>query len=228
MRAPAIAALLTYALFASGCAHVLSDNSLEHSQDVAVDKSIEPQPPFVASRLARDSWRASTIIPATFKDPLLSAEKDGPYLLDTGDQLRIFVYGEPNLSRLHTIGHDGKISVPLIGNIYARGKTVGGLKRLIAARLGARYVRDPQVSVDVHQNRPFYILGEVRSAGQYPFASGMTVQTAVAIAGGYSERADETGARVTRRVNGFVEEIEATFDYVVRPGDTIYIRERFF
>ncbi|RPG39364.1 MAG: polysaccharide export protein, partial [Hyphomicrobiaceae bacterium TMED74] len=141
---------------------------------------------------------------------------------------RIFVYGEPNLSRLYNIGHDGKISVPLIGNVSARGKTVGKLKRVIAARLGARYVRDPQVSVDVQQNRPFYILGEVRSAGQYPFASGMTVRTAVAIAGGYTERADENSAKLTRRVNGFVEEIEATSSDVVRPGDTIYIRERFF
>ena len=222
MRAPAIAALLSYLLFASGCAHVLSDDTLEFARDNAVDA------PSDDAGTRHDRRRAQVVIPATFKDPLPGAPQQRRYLLDTGDQIRVLVYGEPNLSRHYIVGHDGKISIPLIGNVMARKKTVGQLKNLIAARLGARYVRDPQVSVDVVQNRPFYILGEVRSAGQYPFASGMTVQTAVAIAGGYTERADETGARLTRRINGFVEEIEAPFDYVVRPGDTIYIRERFF
>lgn len=228
MRAPAIAALLTYALFASGCAHILGDESLDHGRDVLVSQPAVNQSRDTAPLFSRERWGRPEVIPATLKDSVLVAERPGPYLLDTGDQLRILVYGEPNLSRLYTVGHDGKISVPLIGSVSARGKTVHKVKRLIAARLGAQYVRDPQVSVEIHQNRPFYILGEVRSAGQYPFASGMTVRKAVATAGGYTERADETGAKLTRRVNGFVEEIEAPFDYVVRPGDTIYIRERFF
>ena len=228
MRATAIAALLTCSVFASGCAHVFSDEPIDDTQTITLAEPVEAQRPASTQADSRLTWGRTSVVPAGIRDPYPLAEADDPYLLDTGDQLRIFVYGEPNLSRLYIIGHDGKISVPLIGNVSARGKTVGSLKRVIASRLGARYVRDPQVSVDVQQNRPFYILGEVRSAGQYPFASGMTVRTAVAIAGGYTERADENSAKLTRRVNGFVEEIEATSSDVVRPGDTIYIRERFF
>ena len=228
MRATAIAALLTFSVFASGCAHVFSNEPFDDTQTITLAEPVEAQRPASTQADSRLTWGRTSVVPAGIRDPYALAEADDPYLLDTGDQLRIFVYGEPNLSRLYTIGHDGKISVPLIGNVSARGKTVGNLKRVIASRLGARYVRDPQVSVDVQQNRPFYILGEVRSAGQYPFASGMTVRTAVAIAGGYTERADENSAKLTRRINGFVEEIEATSSDIVRPGDTIYIRERFF
>ena len=96
--------------------------------------------------------------------PKAVADTDGPYLLDTGDRLRIFVYGQPNLSRLYTVDHDGKIAVPLIGEVNARGKTTRQLQATIRARLGAEFVKDPQVTVDVQQNRPFFILGEVRNA----------------------------------------------------------------
>ena len=89
-------------------------------------------------------------------------------------------------------------------------------------------MKDPQVTVDVQQNRPFFILGEVRNAGQYPYVSGMTIETAVAIAGGYSERANERRMKLTRRVDGLVDVMEVPPDYVVQPGDTVYIRERFF
>jgi polysaccharide export outer membrane protein len=110
-------------------------------------------------------------------------EADGPYQLDTGDKLRIFVYGHPNLSRLYTVDQQGMVSVPLIGDVPARGRTSRSLGHAIASRLAAKYVKEPQVTVDVAQNRPFFILGEVRSAGQSP-------------------------------------------DYVVQPGDTIYVYER--
>ena len=141
--------------------------------------------------------------------------------------LRVFVYGHPNLSRLYTVDHDGKIVVPLIGAVNARGRTTYGVAGAIRNRLGTQYVRDPQVTVDIHQNRPFFILGEVRSAGQYPYDNGMTVQTAAAIAGGFSERANERKARITRRTNGLAEVLEVPHDYVIKPGDTVYIYERF-
>lgn len=156
------------------------------------------------------------------------ADADGPYLLDTADRLRIFVYGQPNLSRLYTVDHEGRIAVPLIGTITARGKTTSELQGAIRARLGAEFVKDPQVTVDVQQNRPFFIYGEVKTAGQYPYVSGMTIETAIAIAGGYTERASERKFRLTRRVNGFVEQMEAPRDYIVKPGDTVYVFERFF
>lgn len=174
------------------------------------------------------AWGEPHVQHAAFGGPNAVADTDGPYQLDTGDRLRVFVYGQPNLSRLYIVDHDGKITVPLIGQVKARGLTTQSLEGAIRSRLGAQYVKDPHVTVDIQQNRPFFILGEVRSAGQYPYVSGMTVETAAAIAGGYSERANERKARITRRINGLVEVMEVPPDYVVRAGDTVYVYERFF
>jgi polysaccharide biosynthesis/export protein len=165
--------------------------------------------------------------PPGLRGPKAVADSDGPYLLDTGDRLRIFVYGQPNLSRGYVVDHSGHITVPLIGNVTARGLTTQKLEGAIKSRLGVQYVRDPQVTVDIQQNRPFFILGEVKTGGQYPYVSGMTVETAVAIAGGYSERASTNKFRISRRINGLVEVIEAPSDYVVQPGDTVTVFERF-
>ena len=155
-------------------------------------------------------------------------QQEPPYLLDSGDRLRVFVYGQPNLSRIYPIDQSGRITVPLIGGVPARGLTTFQLERSIRARLAAQYVRDPQVTVDVAQSRPFFILGEVRNAGQFPYVSGLTVQSAVAVAGGYSERANERIVQITRRSNGSVEKFDARSDAVVQPGDTVYVYERLF
>ena len=174
------------------------------------------------------AWSPPTVVPVGLQGPQAVADTDGPYLLDTGDRLRIFVYGQPNLSRLYVVDHGGWITVPLIGAVKSRGLTTFDLERSIKGKLGAQYVKDPHVTVDVAQNRPFFILGEVRTAGAYPFVSGMTVKTAVAIAGGYSERANERKIQITRRINGLVERMDVPDDYVVQPGDTVYVYERFF
>ena len=155
-------------------------------------------------------------------------DRQGPYKLDTGDKLRVFVYGQPNLSRLYNVDQSGSISVPLIGNIRARGLTTPALEGAIRSRLSQGLVRDPQVTVDVQQNRPFFILGEVRQPGQFPYVTGMTVEMAVAIAGGYGDRANERKARLSRRVGGITEVIDVSRDVELEPGDTIYVYERFF
>jgi polysaccharide export outer membrane protein len=169
------------------------------------------------------AWGPAAVIPFVAPGP----DPHGPYLLDTGDRLRVFIYGQPNLSRLYTVDQMGSISVPLIGSVRARHRTTVELERAIAARLARDFVRDPQVTVDVVQNRPFFILGEVRLPGQYPYVSAMTVETAVAIAGGYTERASERRFRITRRLNGLIDLIEAPGDYPLLPGDTVYVYERF-
>ena len=176
-------------------------------------------------------WGDATVAPHRIEEvrgPRAVADEDGPYLLDSGDKLRIFVYRQPSLSRLYTVDHAGQISVPLIGHVDARGNTTAGLERSIKSRLGVQYVKDPHVTVDIAQNRPFFILGEVRSAGQYPYVSGMTVQSAVAIAGGFTERASEKRMQITRRINGVIEKIDVPPDYVLLPGDTVYVNERWF
>lgn len=154
--------------------------------------------------------------------------RQGAYKLDTGDRLRVFVYGQPNLSRIYNVDQSGNISVPLIGNLRARGLTTPQLEGAIRSRLAQGLVRDPQVTVDVQQNRPFFILGEVRTPGQFPYVTGMTAEMAVAIAGGFGERANERKVRLTRRAGGFNEVIDVPTDTEIEPGDTIYVYERFF
>ncbi len=153
---------------------------------------------------------------------------NGPYTLDSGDKLRIFVYAQPSLSRIYTVDTEGFVSVPLIGNVRARGTTTRHLEGAIRARLGSEFVRDPHVTVDIQQHRPFFILGEVKAAGQYPYVGGLTVSAAAAIAGGYSERANERKVHITRRINGAMERLEVPGDAEVRPGDTIQVKERWF
>ena len=178
--------------------------------------------------VALHAWSDPTVVPVALQGPQAVADTDGPYLLDSGDRLRIFVYGQPNLSRLYVVDHGGWVTVPLIGAVKARGRTTADLEHSIRAKLGTQYVKDPQVTVDIQQNRPFFILGEVKTAGQYPYVSGMTIKTAGAIAGGFSERANERKAQITRRINGLVERLDVPDDYVVQAGDTVYVYERFF
>ena len=192
----------------------------------ATEETISEEP-----TLASHREPLQTQLPAVeprHRAPQIVADVDPPYLLDAGDKVRVFIYGQPNLSRVYAVDGGGFISVPLIGAVKARGESTYDLERAITVQLAAKYVRDPRVSVEIAQYRPFYILGEVRSAGQYPYVNGMTVETAVAIAGGYSERANERKVQISRRVNGSVERMLVPPDTVVLPGDTIYVRERFF
>ncbi len=184
-----------------------------------------PLPIMQAEGTAIAGWSAA----ATRDEAVVTDERaSGPYRLDSGDKLRIFVYGQTSLSRIYTVDNEGFISVPLIGGVKARGATTRSLEGTIRSRLGGEFVRDPHVTVDIQQYRPFFILGEVRSAGQYPYLGGLTVDAAVAIAGGYSERANERKVQITRRINGLVEKIEVPGDSEVQPGDTIFVKERWF
>ncbi|HRK19659.1 MAG TPA: polysaccharide biosynthesis/export family protein [Hyphomicrobiaceae bacterium] len=218
------------ALACAGCA------SSQHEPGMAgglLPEIVESQPETAIARGAPplvQGWATSL---RTHDDTVVvydeaDAEHAGAYRLDTGDKIRIFVYAQPSLSRIYTIDQEGFISVPLIGETRARGLTTRGLADMIRSRLAQSYVRDPHVTVDISQNRPFFILGEVKAAGQYPYVPGMTVEAAIAIAGGDSERADERKVQITRRKNGVSEKLDAGRDALVRPGDTIHISERWF
>lgn len=150
------------------------------------------------------------------------------YLLDTGDRVRVFVYGQPNLSREYSVDDSGAVSIPLLGPITARGLSTQDLEGLISARLRIEYVRDPHVNVEVSTYRPFFILGEVRNPGQYPYLNRMTAEMAVAIAGGYTGRASKRDVRIIRHLNGKSQRIDAPAHIRVQPGDTITVKERFF
>ncbi len=159
---------------------------------------------------------------------LLVTDPQEPYRLAAGDRLRIIVFGQENLSNSYAVDGAGNLSLPLIGLVTARDLTTPQLERQIEARLRNGFLREPKVAVEVEQYRPFFILGEVTQSGQYPFVNGATVQTAVAIAGGFSPRANRGHAEVTRMVNGELVTGSLPLTEPVRPGDTIVIRERFF
>ena len=152
----------------------------------------------------------------------------GPYTLDSGDKVRVVIFNQNDLNNEYTVDQSGYINVPLIGNVVARGKETTELAGDIAVRLQNGFIRDPDVSVQIVQYRPFFIMGEVRTAGQYAFVTGMTVQTAVAISGGFTPRAQQGYVDVTRQLNGKIVTGRVKLSSPVRPGDTLYVRERFF
>jgi polysaccharide export outer membrane protein len=160
--------------------------------------------------------------------PGFSDGTDGPYTLSAGDRLRIIVFGQDNLSNSYAVDGAGRISLPLIGLVQAGGLTTTQLERSIEGKLRNGFLREPRVAVEVEQYRPFFVLGEVTTSGQFPFVNGMTVQNAVAIAGGFTPRAERDVATVTRAVRGQLMSATVPITYPVRPGDTITIRERWF
>ena len=153
---------------------------------------------------------------------------DEPYTLDSGDKLRITVFGQEGLSNNYIVDANGRITMPFIGSVTARGCTTTQLARVIADRLRRGYIREPHVAIEVESYRPFFILGEVLAPGQYPYVPNMTVETAVAIAGGYTPRAYRSNAEISRSGGGITARQKVPSITPVRPGDTITISERWF
>lgn len=151
-----------------------------------------------------------------------------PYVLDAGDRIRVTVFEQTDLTNTYSVDKGGYIAFPLVGSIAARGKTAKQIEAAIATSLREGFIRDPDVSVEIDRYRPFFILGEVNAAGQYTYVPGMTIQNAVAISGGFSGRALQDNADVTRSINGQVLNGRVPLSDPILPGDTIYIRERLF
>ncbi len=156
------------------------------------------------------------------------ADNDAPYTLGSGDKLRVTVFGQPDLSGEFAVDGSGMVSMPLLKPVKATGLSTEQLESEIEAELGKTLLRNPSVSVQVSEFRPFFILGEIAKAGQYPYVNGMTVETAVAIAGGYTYRADRDVVRITRQNGNKVVEMNVESTAVVKPGDTILVMERYF
>jgi polysaccharide biosynthesis/export protein len=158
----------------------------------------------------------------------LATDPSQAYTLAGGDRLRIIVFGQDSLSNSYSVDGAGRIAMPLIGIVAAQGHTTHSLARQIEERLRGGYLREPKVSVEVEQYRPFFVLGEVTSSGQFPYVNNMTVQTAVAIAGGYGPRANRAYAEITRAMPEGLMTVAVPITTPVRPGDTVVIKERFF
>lgn len=166
---------------------------------------------------------ASRRLPALPNDPVGSV-----YLLGAGDSLRITVFGEADLSGTFKISDNGELVMPLVGQVQAQGLSIPQLQKRLVGQLNVKAVKSPDVTIQIEEYRPFFILGEVKNPGSYPYVPEMTVLTAVAIAGGFTFRASQDEVSVTRKHNGAPLEARATRASRVLPGDVVYVFERHF
>ena len=147
------------------------------------------------------------------------------YMLGAGDKIKLRVDDEESLSDEYEIDGQGQISFPLIGTVQCGGKTPRQLENAIRKKLADGYILNPRVSIEVLNYRPFYILGEVNNPGSYPYVNGMTAFNAIALAGGYTYRADEDFVEL-KRGNSAKKRVPLTIQ--VLPGDILTVDERFF
>ena len=157
-----------------------------------------------------------------------SASSAESYVLGPNDRIRLKVYGEPDITGEYEISNSGQVSIPLAGHIRAAGTTTRQLEKSIASALAKGIVRDPRVNVEIAQYRPYYILGEVKKSGEYPYRHGLTVMDAVASAGGFTYRANENKVFLRRAGAGAEEIYPLDAPVPVYPGDNIRIPERYF
>ncbi len=150
------------------------------------------------------------------------------YRVGAGDKLTIRVMGQPELTGSYVVDPSGNISMPLINTFPVAGMTMKAIERTITRKLRNGYLRSPSVSVQPAALRPFFILGEVKRAGNFPYQPGMTVQNAIAVARGYTERADMGNVLLTRRGADGTSTYKVPVTTQIYPGDVIFVRERWF
>ena len=236
--------VLLVALSASGCMHATGPN-VSAAQRASPPVSSDLDSFAYARRAAPPSAVQAQAgpLPGMQPPPVITATQYGgpvpvaarpaaelAYTLDTGDKLRIVVFGQDGLSNSYFVDAAGQVTVPLIGVVNARGLTTQQLARAITQKLQNGFVREPHVAIEIETYRPFFILGEVTFPGQYPYVPNMTVETAVAIAGGYTPRAYRWDVKIDRPAEGGALRSRTSVPLLtrVRPGDTIVIKERWF
>lgn len=169
-----------------------------------------------------------TVDPYGTKGKAAAYEYSTGYRVGAGDRLTIRVVGEPDLTADYLVDGSGNISMPYVQSLNVGGSTTPRIETMITQRLRTGYLRNPEVSVQVTTLRPFYILGEVNQAGSFAYQPGITVQNAVAIAGGYGPRADYRKVLITRKTADGTNTYKVPVTTQIYPGDIIYIRERWF
>jgi polysaccharide export outer membrane protein len=239
-RLPIIAAIGALAL--SGCMHAAGPVAMAQPQSDLDSLAYGPAPTAPARSDVGDSGGAISALrnafaaaprqayaPASaYAAAPMPAAYDTSYKLDAGDKLRVVVYGQEGLTNSYAIDAGGSITMPLIGAVPARGRTPAGLAAEITAKLRNGYIREPSVAVEIESYRPFFILGEVAAPGQYPYVPNMSVESAVAIAGGFSPRARRDTVTLTRTDGSGSMHVVVPLGTAVRPGDTVLVGERWF
>ncbi len=161
-------------------------------------------------------------------DQIDVAEELKEYRLGPADKVRVIVFGEPDLSGEFAVNARGQVSLPLLGEVDAAGLSVDELRNQIAGGLSEGYVVGARVAAEVIEFRPYYILGEVDTPGEYPYSSGMSVIKAVAAAGGFTYRANKSAVFIKRANSEEEVKYKLSPQLVVLPGDVVRIGERFF
>jgi polysaccharide export outer membrane protein len=246
-RLPIIAAMTALAL--SGCMHATGPVAVTQPQSDLDSLAYGPAPAGTAysSPSASDSGGAISALRNAFaappqrsyapvQDAYAAAPMPAPmpvaydraYRLDAGDKLRVVVFGQEGLTNTYAIDAGGAITMPLIGSVPARGRTPAGLATEITAKLRNGYIRDPSVAVEIEAYRPFFILGEVAAPGQYPYVPNMSVESAIAIAGGFSPRARRDSVTLTHTDNSGSMRVVVPLGTALGPGDTVLVGERWF
>jgi len=240
-RLPIIAAIAALAL--SGCMQTAGPVAMAQPQSDLDSLAYGPAPAAPARNEIADSGgavgalrnafaasppRAYAAAPVAYAAAPEPAVHDTSYKLGAGDKLRVVVYGQEGLTNSYAIDAGGSITMPLIGAVPARGRTPAGLAAAITAKLRNGYIRDPSVAVEIESYRPFFILGEVAAPGQYPYVPNMSVESAVAIAGGFSPRARRDTVTLTHTDGSGTMRVAAPLGTAVSPGDTVLVGERWF
>jgi polysaccharide export outer membrane protein len=222
-------ALLSIALMSAGCAGPFgSPRAGPGPELVAAAPVAASARPDLDNLMYAGGSAASVAAPIAAVAPAPAADAASVYTLDSGDRLRIVVFGQDGLSNSYIVDAAGNVTMPLIGAVPARDTSISELARVIGARLRNGFIREPHVAIEVESYRPFFILGEVTYPGQYPYVPNMTVETAVAIAGGFTPRAYRWEVKVARNMGGRPYRMTVPPTYALRPGDTITIDERWF
>ncbi len=224
--------LLTAASLLSGCVNDWEANaptSPPGGTGLSLNGTVEQGPQAVSSISQIPLGNAQGPLPPFGARGHASAyEFANGYRVGAGDKLAIRVAGEPDLTGEFPVDASGAISLPYVQSITVAGMTTPQIEELVTTKLRTGYLRKPQVSVQATSLRPFYILGEVTTAGAYPYQPGMTVQNAIAIAAGYGARADKGEVLLTRRNGTGTATVKVPVTTQVYPGDIISVRERWF
>jgi polysaccharide biosynthesis/export protein len=240
-RLPMVAVIAALAL--SGCmrpsAPVAVAQPRADLDSMAYGQPFNPAPPVAVAdsggaisalraSFAAAPRRAYAPAAAVYAAAPMPVAHDTAYHLDAGDKLRVVVYGQEGLTNSYAIDAGGSITMPLIGSVPARGRTPAGLAADITAKLRNGFIREPSVAVEVEAYRPFFILGEVAAPGQYPYVPNMSVESAVAIAGGFSPRARRDRVTLTHSDATGSMRVVVPLGTAISPGDTVLVGERWF
>jgi polysaccharide biosynthesis/export protein len=196
---------------------IMADDSLASGPDAVSSISQLPQ-----------NNEVGAVPPFSTQGQAAAYEYASGYRVGAGDRLSVRVVGEQDLTGEFIVDATGVMSMPYVQSVPVAGLNTGQIERLIEKKLKSGYLRDPKVSVQAINLRPFYIMGEVTTGGSFSYQPGMTVQNAIAIAGGYGTRADKTLVLLTRRNANGTNTYKVPVTTQVYPGDVVYVRERWF